>query len=790
MKIPMSWLDDYTSLGVGAKEYSDGMTMSGSKVESFESAGDEIDKVVVGKITEINKHPDADKLVVCQVDVGDKTVQIVTGAPNVFEGASVPVALHGARLPGGVTIKKGKLRGVVSEGMMCSTDELGMSEERADGILILDGEPAPGQDIRDVLGLNEVVVDFDITSNRPDCLSVIGLARESAATFGKPFSIPTVTVEENSQDVKDYVSVTVQEPVLCPRYSARVVKNIKIGPSPKWMQDRLHACGVRAINNIVDITNYVMLEYGQPMHAFDINFLSNQKIIVRRARPQERIVTLDSVERVLDENMLVICDDAKPVAVAGVMGGENSEINENTKTIVFERANFLGTSVRTTAKTLGMRTESSSRYEKELDPGMTVDAVNRACQLINQLGAGEVVGGVIDICSDLDSAHTISLRPDKINTFLGTSIPKEEMISILEQIEFSVEGDIITVPSFRRDVVTEADVAEEIARFYGYNKIESTLMRGETVMGGKTKEQRTEDAVKAVLVGQGLYEIYTYTFTDPKSFDRLNIPADDPLRKAVPISNPLGEEQSIMRTNTMNEMLRALSLNYSHRNQNVSLFEIGKVYVPKSLPVAELPEERQMVTIGMYGNDTDFYELKGIIEQLLQALNIRKYKVESSTDNKTFHPGRTAKLTINGEYAGIFGQVHYYVTQNYEIDLPVYLAALEFDTLFRYQRPEKSYQALPKYPAVTRDIAMLCDDTIEVGQIEEVIKKCSGELLEELQLFDVYKGKQIPHGKKSVAYSVLFRDKSKTLEESEVNAVMERILTELETRLHAELRKN
>ena len=790
MKIPMSWLDDYTSLGVGAKEYSDGMTMSGSKVESFESAGDEIDKVVVGKITEINKHPDADKLVVCQVDVGDKTVQIVTGAPNVFEGASVPVALHGARLPGGVTIKKGKLRGVVSEGMMCSTDELGMSEERADGILILDGEPAPGQDIRDVLGLNEVVVDFDITSNRPDCLSVIGLARESAATFGKPFSIPTVTVEENSQDVKDYVSVTVQEPVLCPRYSARVVKNIKIGPSPKWMQDRLHACGVRAINNIVDITNYVMLEYGQPMHAFDINFLSNQKIIVRRARPQERIVTLDSVERVLDENMLVICDDAKPVAVAGVMGGENSEINENTKTIVFESANFLGTSVRTTAKTLGMRTESSSRYEKELDPGMTVDAVNRACQLINQLGAGEVVGGVIDICSDLGSAHTISLRPDKINTFLGTSIPKEEMISILEQIEFSVEGDIITVPSFRRDVETEADVAEEIARFYGYNKIESTLMRGETVMGGKTKEQRTEDAVKAVLVGQGLYEIYTYTFTDPKSFDRLNIPADDPLRKAVPISNPLGEEQSIMRTNTMNEMLRALSLNYSHRNQNVSLFEIGKVYVPKSLPVAELPEERQMVTIGMYGNDTDFYELKGIIEQLLQALNIRKYKVESSTDNKTFHPGRTAKLTINGEYAGIFGQVHYCVTQNYEIDLPVYLAALEFDTLFRYQRPEKSYQALPKYPAVTRDIAMLCDDTIEVGQIEEVIKKCSGELLEELQLFDVYKGKQIPHGKKSVAYSVLFRDKSKTLEESEVNAVMERILTELETRLHAELRKN
>ena len=790
MKIPMSWLDDYTSLGVGAKEYSDGMTMSGSKVESFESAGDEIDKVVVGKITEINKHPDADKLVVCQVDVGDKTVQIVTGAPNVFEGASVPVALHGARLPGGVTIKKGKLRGVVSEGMMCSTDELGMSEERADGILILDGEPAPGQDIRDVLGLNEVVVDFDITSNRPDCLSVIGLARESAATFGKPFSIPTVTVEENSQEVKDYVSVTVQEPVLCPRYSARVVKNIKIGPSPKWMQDRLHACGVRAINNIVDITNYVMLEYGQPMHAFDINFLSNQKIIVRRARPQERIVTLDSVERVLDENMLVICDDAKPVAVAGVMGGENSEINENTKTIVFESANFLGTSVRTTAKTLGMRTESSSRYEKELDPGMTVDAVNRACQLINQLGAGEVVGGVIDICSDLGSAHTISLRPDKINTFLGTSIPKEEMISILEQIEFSVEGDIITVPSFRRDVVTEADVAEEIARFYGYNKIESTLMRGETVMGGKTKEQRTEDAVKAVLVGQGLYEIYTYTFTDPKSFDRLNIPADDPLRKAVPISNPLGEEQSIMRTNTMNEMLRALSLNYSHRNQNVSLFEIGKVYVPKSLPVAELPEERQMVTIGMYGNDTDFYELKGIIEQLLQALNIRKYKVESSTENKTFHPGRTAKLTINGEYAGIFGQVHYCVTQNYDIDLPVYLAALEFDTLFRYQRPEKSYQALPKYPAVTRDIAMLCDDTIEVGQIEEVIKKCSGELLEELQLFDVYKGKQIPHGKKSVAYSVLFRDKSKTLEESEVNAVMERILTELETRLHAELRKN
>lgn len=788
MKMPLSWLNDYTKVGVTPKEYCDAMTLSGSKVDAFEMVGQGIEKVVVGKIEKIEQHPDADKLVVCQVNVGE-TIQIVTGAKNVFEGAYVPVALHGSHLPDGTVIKKGKLRGVVSEGMMCSTDELGMTEGIATGILILEGQPPLGEDIKKTLGLDEIIVDFDITSNRPDCLSMIGLARESAVTLNEEFSVPEIKVTENNEKIEEYLSVTVEAPKLCPRYTARVVKNIKIEPSPMWMQKRLEGCGVRAINNIVDITNYVMLEYGQPMHAFDIDFLTGHQICVRTAKEGESIVTLDDVERTLTSDMLVICDADHPVAVAGVMGGQNSEIQDTTKTIVFESANFSGASIRSTAKALGMRTEASARYEKELDANITMAAVNRACQLICELGAGEVVGGVIDVCGTLSQPLEITLRPEKINRFLGTNIPAEEMVRILNRLECEVKGDTVYPPTFRKDLETEADLAEEIARFYGYDKIESTLMKGESVAGGKTLKQSTEDLVKRALTARGLYEIYTYSFTDPKAFDKLNIAENSKLRDCVTILNPLGEEQSVMRTQHYNEMLKALSLNNSHRNQNVGLFELGTVYYPKALPVTELPEEREMITIGMYG-DVDFYDLKGVVEQLLETLNIQKYKVQAKKDDPTFHPGKTAELIVDEVSAGVFGAVHPAVCRNYELEQEVLMASIDFTLLLDYMEPEKTYHALPKFPAVTRDLAMLCDDEVEVGSIEEIIRQCGKALIEEIKLFDIYKGKQIPQGKKSVAYSVVFRDANKTLEEQEVNRVMDKILTRLEEKLHVELRKN
>lgn len=789
MKLPLSWLNDYTKVGVTPKEYCDAMTLSGSKVDGYEMVGEGIDKVVVGKIEKIERHPDADKLVICRVNVGHQSLQIVTGAKNVFEGAYVPVALHGAHLPDGTVIKKGKLRGIVSEGMMCSTDELGMTEGVATGILILEGQPDLGEDIKKTLGLDEVIVDFDITSNRPDCLSIIGLARESAVTLGEEFHIPEISVLENEEKASDYISVKVEAPDLCPRYMARVVKNIKIEPSPMWMQKRLEGCGVRAINNIVDITNYVMLEYGQPMHAFDIDFLQGHSICVRTAKEGEEIVTLDGNDRKLTSDMLVICDAERPVAVAGVMGGLNSEIQEHTKTIVFESANFSGASVRATAKALGMRTEASARYEKELDANVTEAAVNRACQLINELGAGEVVGGTVEAFARVPKNIEIALRPGRINQFLGTNISEMEMIRILERLECQVKDGIVVPPTFRKDLETEADLAEEIARFYGYDKITSTLMRGEAVAGGKTVKQKMEDEVKRTLAGRGLYEIYTYSFTDPKSFDKLCIPARSKLRECVPILNPLGEEQSVMRTQHYHEMLKALSINMSHRNQNVGLFELGTVYYPKSLPVTELPEEREMITIGMYG-DVDFYDLKGIIEQLMEAMNIRKYSVQACKDNPTFHPGKTAELLVAGTSAGVFGAVHPRVCANYGLEQEILMASVDFNLLLEHMNPEKTYQPLPKFPAVTRDLAVICDDTVEVGKIEEIIRQCGRALIEEIKLFDIYKGKQIPKGKKSVAYSVVFRDANKTLEEQDVNQVMHKILNRLAEKLHVELRKN
>jgi len=794
MKVPMSWLNDYVDINMSPEEYAAGMTMSGSKVESIQKMGEEIQNVVVAKILSIEKHPDADSLQICQVDFGNEQTQIVTGATNIKVGDYVPVAKHGSKLPGGITIKKTKLRGVESNGMMCSIGELGLTKEdyphaAEDGIFILEGQPPLGTDIKEVLGLNENVIEFEITSNRPDCFSVIGLARESAATFDKKLFYPEVKVQESGGDVNDFASVEVLAPDLCPRYAARVVRNVKIQPSPKWLRDRLRACGVRPINNIVDITNYVMLEYGQPMHAFDLNYLAGRKIVVRRAKDNEVIRTLDDQERVLDSNMLVIADAEKPVAVAGVMGGANSEITDDTHIILFEAANFNASSVRLTAKKLGMRTEASSRFEKGLDVHLVEQALDRACQLVDELGAGEVVAGIIDVNNSNPKPIQLLLRPDKINTFLGTALKAEEMVDILRKLEFEVNSEdmMITVPSFRSDIETEADIAEEIARIYGYNNIPSTLLSGETTQGQKTYKQKIESKVKDCLVGQGLSEIITYSFTNPKVFDDLNIPSDSVLRNAVTITNPLGEESSIMRTTTLASMLEVLSRNYSHRIDEVALFELGTIYLPKSLPVNELPEEKVMVTVGMYGG-VDFYDLKGIVEELLHTLGIKEYTVEKESQNPSFHPGRTAKLYVNGKELGIFGEVHPAVLENFEIGIRSYVAMLDFNLLCNASNLNVKYKPLPKYPAVTRDISMLVNEQVMVKEIETVIKKCSGKLLEELKLFDVYKGKQIPEGMKSVAYSIVFRAADRTLTDEDVNHVFDKIVKALQENLGAQLR--
>ncbi|MBZ4645536.1 MAG: phenylalanyl-tRNA synthetase, beta subunit [Clostridia bacterium] len=795
MKIPMSWLKDYVDIEVTPEEYASAMTMSGSKVEGIEKTGEDIQNVVVGKILTVEKHPDADKLQVSQVDLGDEVVQIVTGATNIYAGACIPVARHGAKLPGGVTIKKGKLRGVESNGMMCSIEELGLTKEDYPnapdhGILILDGEYALGKDIKEVLGLNENVIEFEITSNRPDCLSVIGLARETAVTLDKVFKRPLVKVKEAGEDVSAYASIEVLAPDLCPRYAARVIKNVKIEPSPKWMRDRLRACGVRSINNIVDITNYVMLEFGQPMHAFDLKNLSGNKIVVRRAEDEEIIQTLDGQERKLDSSMLVIADAEKPVAVAGVMGGANSEVTQDTKTILFESANFLGSSIRLTAKKLGMRTEASARFEKGLDVNNVVRALDRACQLITELGAGEVVNGIIDVNNSSVTPVQLKLRPDKINAFLGTNISKEYMVDILRKLEFEVDEEkmLVTVPTFRSDVESEADLAEEIARIYGYDKIESTLLSGKTTQGRKNRKQLLEDKIKNCLIAQGLSEIITYSFTSPKIFDYLNIPQDSELRKVVTISNPLGEENSIMRTTTLSGMLEVMARNYNHRVEQVKLFELGSIYIPKALPVQELPEEKLVVTLGMYG-ESDFYLLKGVVEELLYILGIQEYEIIPEKNNPSFHPGRTAKVYINQKELGIMGEVHPDVLENYELAVRSYVAMLDFNTLLENANMVAQYKPLPKYPAVTRDIAMLVKDEIMVKQIEDIIKQCSGKLLEDVKLFDVYKGKQIPEGMKSVAYSITFRASDRTLTDEDINKVFNKIINGLKTNLDAQLRE-
>lgn len=793
MNLPMSWLNDYMDIDVTPKEYSDRLTMTGSKVEGWENMGESVQNVVAGKVLTCEDHPDSDHLHVCTVDAGTgEILQIVCGAPNVKAGIIVPVALVGAVLPDG-KIKKGKLRGVESYGMLCSHDELGITEDMLGyepeyGILILPDDTKIGTDIKDIFGMNETVVEFEITSNRPDCFSIIGLARETAASFNKKFTIPEVKFNENSENIADTISVDVQDKDKCKRYCARMVKNVKIGPSPSWMQERLRACGVRPINNIVDITNYVLLEYGQPMHAFDLRDLQDNKIIVRRANDGEVIKTLDEQDRTLTSNDLVIADGGRAVAIAGVMGGFNSEVKDDTTTVIFESATFDGASVRLTAQRVGLRTESSSRYEKGLDYNNTVPAVKRACQLVEELGCGENVGGMIDVMGNVTDMQPLAFRPDKINAFLGTEIPTEDMVKYFDALEIKVDLDKMTVtpPSFRPDLEGEADIAEEVARFYGYDKIPVTLLSGEATCGMKTERQQVQDRVNELLTAQGMYEIYTYTFTSPSIFDKLNIPKDSEMRNVVKITNPLGEDTSVMRTTTIASMMDILSRNYNYRNPSAKLFEIGKIFIPTT--DGELPNEPVKITMGMYGDNVDFYDIKGICETMFAQLNVKNVKYEAVTDNPTFHPGRCAKISAGNKVIGIIGEIHPAVSRKYGIETPVYIVELDFENVFLNIKTDIKFKELPKYPAVTRDIAMLVDKTVPVADIENVIKKASGKMLESLQLFDVYEGKQIPEGKKSVAYSAIYRSADRSLTGDEVQKVFDKVVKNLENQIGAQLR--
>ena len=801
MKLPLSWLKDYTNIdGVTPKEYDARLTMSGSKVEEVYYLGAEIDNVVTGKILSVVDHPDSDHLKICQLDVGQgEPVQIVTGAPNVTPdsvGEVCPVCLHKSTLPGGVKITKGKLRGVPSNGMMCSFQELGLSHGCVpyaceNGILFLPEGTPVGEDIKKVLGLDDWVADFEITSNRPDCLSVIGLARETAAAFDRPFAVKTPVVHGCGGDIRTQMSVEVRDPDLCPRYTARLVKNIKIEPSPAWMRERLHACGVRPINNIVDITNYVMLEYGQPMHAFDYTCLSDGKIVVRRARNGESIQTLDGVDHDLTDSMLAICDNDKPVAVAGVMGGANSEIEEDTRTVVFESACFHGATVRVTAKALGMRTEASGRFEKGLDPRMTLDAVNRACELVEQLGAGEVVDGVIDVDHSDPAPVRLPFEPEQMNGLLGLNLSAAEQQACLEKLGFAVENGEVIVPSFRTDIARMCDLAEEVARMYGYDKIPTTLYAGEMVQGEFTPKQQAERAASLICREAGFDEAMTHSFISPKFYDMIGWAENDPRRISTTILNPLGEDFSIMRTTVLPSMLDSLAHNHAHRNPTASLFEMGTVYLPvirdgKADPDV-LPCEQKVLTLGTYGR-LSFFQFKGVIEALCRELNIKGLQFAPQKNNPSYHPGRCADVLAGGEVIGVFGAIHPTVAARYGLSGEVLTAELQFEKLFAAIETEKLYHPLPKFPASTRDIAVLVDDSVPAAAMQAAIEQAAGAILENVKLFDVYKGKGIPEGKKSVAYSLSMRAADRTLTDEECDKAMKNALAALERSFGAVLR--
>jgi phenylalanyl-tRNA synthetase, beta subunit, non-spirochete bacterial len=787
MKVPYKWLQEYAPVDKDINEAADALTLSGSKVEEVIETGKEIDKVVTGKLIETEKHPDADKLTICMVDVGNEVIQIVTGADNIKTGDLVPVALHGSSLPGGIKIKRGKLRGVESNGMLCSEVELGIAnEDSIHGIMILPQDTPIGVDIKKILGLDGGVIDFEITSNRHDCYSVYGIAREASATFGVELKDLETSYTENDDDINKYLSVEIKDSC-CRRYAAKMIKNVKIAPSPEWMQERLKEYGVRPINNIVDITNYIMIELGQPMHAFDYRYIDDKKIIVRKAEQNEKFVTLDGAGRSLDSSMLIIADGKKAVAVAGVMGGENSEVMEDTGTIVFEFANFDGANVRITSKKLGLRTEASAKYEKDIDPNLIDTAIGRACHLINLMGAGEVVGGTIDIYPAPVKPHTVEVSSAWINKFLGIEISTSRMKEILKSLKMEVEGDEIfkiTVPTYRQDVKIKEDVAEEIVRMYGYDKIPNEKISGEMVEAAWTPEQKLLRIVKNAMVASGLYESMTYSFVSPKVFDKVNLPSDHELRKTVNILNPLGEDFSVMKTTGIPSMMECLGRNYARDNKQVGLFEVSRVYIPSD---RVLPDEYDRLIIGMYG-DTDFFRLKGIVENLLSELGVEKVDYIRENENVMFHPGRTARLSVRKKPAGVFGEIHPEVAEKYGIDERVYIAEIDLKTLYSTSNVEKHYKALPKFPAVTRDIAMLVSTDVMASEIENIIRRSGGSLIEDLKLFDVYTGKQIPEGKKSVAYSIVYRSETKTLVDEEVNKVHDRVVKELESKLGAQLR--
>lgn len=800
MKASVEWLKEYSDIDVDTIKLADILTMTGSKVETIEQKGNDIKNVVIGKILEIKKHEDSDHLVVTQVDLGEEKVQIVTGADNIKVGDIVPIAKDGSELPGGIKIKKGILRGVESCGMMCSVGELGLELEDYPGqiergIMILDKslEKELGKNIVDVLNLKEDIIDFEITPNRPDCLSIEGLGRETAVSLGKKFKNPRKNIDEleveNKQEIEG-LTVNIEAPDLCYRYIARVVKNVKIGPSPEWMKRRLKACGIRSINNIVDITNYVMLEMGQPMHAFDINSIEGKHITVRRAKPGEKIMTLDEQERELDENSLVIADEKKAVAIAGVMGGLNSEIEKDTQTIVFESAVFNGGSVRRTAKKVGLRTESSSRFEKGLSAQNAARAINRAVELVELIGAGKVVDGKVDVYPTKQKINKIKLDVQRINNLLGTNISKQEMVDILEKLDIKVENDIAISPYFRMDLEYVADLAEEIVRFYGYDKLETTLIKADTTLGIRNKEQKIENKIKEVLVNNGLSEIYTYGFVSDKDLEKSRV-SEETIEKSITIMNPLSDEYRLMRPTTVPSMMKILATNTNKKNQKVKLFDVSRNYknINNEVEKGEVPLQENILTIGMYGNDVDFYLIKGLIENVLEAININRYDIEKETKNATYHPGRCANLKVGIDVIATFGEIHPEVLANYDIEKRAYLAEVNITKLVKYSKANKKYVEVPKFPAVERDIAIIVDENVEVGQIEKIITKKSKKLLESAKLFDIYRNEKIGPDKKSVAYSLIFRDKNKTLSDEEIKTIMENIISELEKTLGAAIRK-
>lgn len=798
MNTPLSWIKVYVpELDCTDRAYCDAMTLSGTKAEGYERLDKNLEKIVVGHIEKIERHPDADKLIICQVNIGTETIQIVTGAPNLKEGDYVPTVLDGGRVAGGhdggplpengIKIKAGKLRGVESNGMMCSIEELGSSrdmypEAPEDGVYVFQKTVTPGEDAIAALGLRDTVVEYEITSNRVDCYSILGIAREAAATFKKPFVLPKVEANGNNEDVNSYISVEVQDTDLCTRYCARVCKNIKIAPSPEWMQRRLAACGIRPINNLVDITNYVMLEYGQPMHAYDLSTIAGNKIVVKRAKDGDTFQTLDGQVRKLDSEVLMICDAEKEIGIAGIMGGENSKITDDVQTVLFEAATFHGANIRKSSKRVGLRTDASGIFEKGLDPRNAEYAINRACQLIEELGCGEVVGGIVDVKQPLKDLRQILFEPERINRFLGTDISKEEMLEIFSRLElvYDEHTNMIIVPSFRQDIEGFVDIAEEVARFYGYDKIPTTLPNGEAMTGKLSFKLRVEQKARDIAEYCGFSQGMCYSFESPKVFDKLLIPADSTLRNAITIANPLGEDFSIMRTISLNGILTSLATNYNRRNKNVRLYELGNIYIPKSLPMTDYADERMQFTLGMYG-DGDFFNMKGVLEEFFESIGLRKKITYDPNAGKTFlHPGRQAFVKYRDNVIGYLGEVHPEVTDNYGIDTRVYVAVLDMPEIVPFASFDRKYEGIAKYPAVSRDISMVVPKNVLVGEIEQIIEQRGGKILEDYQLFDIYEGSQIKSGFKSVAYSITFRAKDRTLEESDVSNAMKKILNGLE----------